>query len=593
MPILLVITALTTVLFASLSLALYIRHKKANSQIAMQEAVEKQKIYELSILKQVQDKIGYSLDVEYIIDVIIGSLQHLFIYSTASSMIIKNNKINLKTHIEQSIGPTFVEQVKKSMLMSLTSLVPNVPIQIEEQVIGAYLDQNDKSTVGSFFNIPLEVGNQTVGMINVSSTSKDLYTETQTTMLRQIVTQASSALTKLGDLLVTEQGKLTSMMGSLVDGVFMVDNNNNLLIINESAKQFLHLTSTNPLFTELISSIGTQYNIVEKINQAAQSDSPIIDNDITINDKIFKMFITPVLDLTGSSTNKHIGFSILMHDITIEKNITKIKEDFTHMIVHELRAPLTAIKDSSELMLDEFNEKGEIDKERQGKLLQIIEKQSKNLLEQITQILDAAKIEAGKFTINKAPTDIGQVIQEAIDAFLPQAQKRQIVISAEITTSLPQIEIDPVRINQVLNNLFSNSLKFTPPGGKITASAKIEDEFITVSVKDTGMGIPENEQGDLFSKYYQIKTTPHQLAKKGTGLGLFITKGIVEAHGGSVGIISKENEGTTIYFKLPIKSTATIPTAPIITDMTSQTQAQIVTEHFPAAGTIPASNMVN
>jgi signal transduction histidine kinase len=577
----LIIAAFSTIIFASLSLILFVRHKKASSKIAMQEALEKQKVYELSILKQVQDKIGYSLDVEYIVDVIIGSLQHLFTYSTASSMVIKNNKINLKTHVEQYVGPDFVEQVKKSMLLSLSSLVPSVPIQIEEQIVGAtFLDQNNKSTVASFFNIPLEVGNQTVGIIDVSSVSKDLYSETQTTMLRQIVSQASSALTKLGDVLVTEKGKLTSMVGSLADGVFMVDTNNNLLIINESAKNFLHLASNNPLFTEIISSIGTQYNIVEKINQASQTNNQIIDNEININDKIFKMFITPVLDLTGLNNNKPIGASILMHDITIEKNITKIKEDFTHMIVHELRAPLTAIKDSSELILEEFDGTSAMDKEQQDKLLKIIDKQSKNLLEQINQILDAAKIESGKFTINKTPSDIAQVIQDTIESFLPQAQKRQILISSDITSSLPQVEIDPIRINQVLNNLLSNSLKFTPPGGRIIASAKTEGDYIIVSIKDTGMGIPENEQGDLFSKYYQIKTTPHQLAKKGTGLGLFITKGIVEAHGGSVGIISREKEGTTIYFKLPLK------------DVTPAS-AQVITEHFPQTGINPVSNMVN
>ena len=396
-------------------------------------------------------------------------------------------------------------------------------------------------------------------------------------MLRQIVDLASGALTKLQDVLVTEKGKLTSMISSLADGVFMVDVNNNLMIINQSAKQFLRLTSQNTLYTELISSFGMQYNIVEKIKQAVETNQQINDKEINVNDRVFEMFITPVLSLTGSGNNKPIGASVLMHDITIEKNITKIKEDFTHMIVHELRAPLTAIKDSSELMLDVFGGQGNMDKEQQEKLLSIIDKQSKNLLEQINQILDAGKIESGKFTINKVPSDIGQVVQDAIDEFAPQAQKRQILIATDVASSLPKVDIDPIRISQVLNNLFSNSLKFTPPGGRITASIKVENDFITISVKDTGLGIPEAEQGDLFSKYYQIKSAPHQLSKKGTGLGLFITKGIVEAHGGTVGVISKENEGTTIYFKLPLA--AGLP--------------QVTQEHFSTVGATPVSAMVN
>ena len=577
MALFLVIFILATVFFAGLSVILFIRHKNQSSQIARQEASEKQKLYELSILKQVQEKIGYSLDVEYITEVIITSLKHLFTYSTASSMVIKNNKISVKTHVEQAVGANFVEEVKKSMLDSLTALVPSVPIQTEEQIVGGYLDSNNKASVASFFNIPLAVGNQTVGIINVSSVSKDLYSETQASMLRQIVDLASGALTKLQDVLVTEKGKLTSMISSLADGVFMVDVNNNLMIINQSAKQFLRLTSQNTLYTELISSFGMQYNIVEKIKQAVETNQQINDKEINVNDRVFEMFITPVLSLTGSGNNKPIGASVLMHDITIEKNITKIKEDFTHMIVHELRAPLTAIKDSSELMLDVFGGQGNMDKEQQEKLLSIIDKQSKNLLEQINQILDAGKIESGKFTINKVPSDIGQVVQDAIDEFAPQAQKRQILIATDVASSLPKVDIDPIRISQVLNNLFSNSLKFTPPGGRITASIKVENDFITISVKDTGLGIPEAEQGDLFSKYYQIKSAPHQLSKKGTGLGLFITKGIVEAHGGTVGVISKENEGTTIYFKLPLA--AGLP--------------QVTQEHFSTVGATPVSAMVN
>lgn len=576
MEIALAATSVSTLFLAVISLILLIRHRKAISKIAIAEAFEKQRLYEISILRQIQDKIGYSLDVEYIADVIIGSLKHLFPYSTASSMVIKNNKIIFKTHIEQAVGENFVKNVKTNMLTSLSSSLSNAPSQVEEQIIGTYMDRDNKTQVASFFDIPLVIGSQTVGMINVSSTSKSLYDEAQTTVVKEIVSQASSALTKLQNVLVTEKSKLTSMVGSFADGVFMVDTNNNLLIVNKSAQQFLHLTSSSQ-FTDVISSFGTQYNIVEKIKNAMETKQQIIDNEVTVSNKIFKVFITPVMDLTGSQNNSPIGASILLHDITIEKNISQIKEDFTHMMVHELRAPLTAIKDSSELMLDVFAGHGNMGDEQKAKLLKIIDTQSKNLLEQINQILDAAKIEAGKFTIIKSDTDIKQLIKDEVDEFSPQAQKRSITLSMQTDESLPQVSVDPVRINQVLNNLLSNSLKFTPPGGNIIVSAKIDNDFMVVSVKDSGMGIPEEEQGDLFSKYYQIKTTPHQLAKKGTGLGLFITKGIVEAHGGTVGIDSKENEGTTIFFKIPINITP----------------SQIINEHAQQPITTTASRMVN
>ena len=343
------------------------------------------------------------------------------------------------------------------------------------------------------------------------------------------------------------------MISSLADGVFMVDTHKKLLIINNAAKSFLNIHSDNPVFTDILTSVGTQYNLLEKIEGAIKTNLTIEEKEIEINNKIFQAFITPVPDSKEENKNKPIGASILFHDITIEKNITSIKEDFTHMIVHELRAPLTAIKDSSELMIEVFQDKGSLEREQQKRLLEIIDKQAKNLLEQINQVLDAAKIEAGRFSIIKTTSDLSKLIEDSIEPFIPQANKKQILISTDIYYPLPKVELDPTRITQVLNNLISNSLKFTPTNGKIIISAKVEVGNVIVAIKDNGIGIPENDQKDLFSKYYQIRTTPHELAKKGTGLGLYIVKGVVEAHGGLVGVNSKPNEGTMIYFTLPFK----------------------------------------
>lgn len=544
---------LSTLFFALISLLLSIRQRKVTAQIQQQEEKEKQRLYQISILKEIQDRIGYSLDTEKVIDVITGSLKHLFLYSTVSSIVIKNNKLIIKTHVEQTVSSSFIMQVKKTMIASLEALIPNPPIQTEELITGIPLDESKTTVVKSFFNIPLAVGNNIVGLINISSNEKDLYKEDEITILYQLTAQASNALSRLKDVLDTEKGKLTALISSLADGVFMVDTHKNLLIINSAAGSFLGISNKNPGFSDILTAVGTQYNFSQKIDESLEKNQLLEEKEIAINDKIFQAFITPVQGFSGDEKSKPIGASILLHDITIEKNVTRIKEDFTHMIVHELRAPLTAIKDSSELMIEVYDEKGTLQKEQQRRLLQIIDQQSKGLLEQINQVLDAAKIEAGRFSIEKVNSDLPQVIQNAIEPFMPQARKKQIIISTDIYYPLPKIDIDPVRINQVLNNLISNSLKFTPVNGKIKISAKTNNGFITISVSDNGLGIAESDQKDLFSKYYQIRTTPHQLAKKGTGLGLFIIKGIVEAHGGSVGVDSKPGEGTTIYFNLPFE----------------------------------------
>jgi signal transduction histidine kinase len=541
-----------TAILAITLFILLIKQRSARLEIQKKEEIEKQRLYQILILKEIQDKIGYSLDIEKIVDVITGSLRNLFSYSTASSILIKNGKLVFKVYIEENVNSNFIIRVKNSMLASLGALVGNLPTQIEESILGVPLDETKTEIVASYFNIPLIIGNRVVGLINVSSRNKNLYKE-EVTAIYQIVAQATAALSRLEYVLETEKGKLTSMISSLVDGVFMVDTNHNLLIINGAAKTFLNIANQTANFTHVLTVIGQQYNLADKIDQALKNNTALEDKEITINNKVFDVFITPVPNALEENNAQPIGASILFHDITIEKSIETIKEDFTHMMVHELRAPLTAIKDSAELMIETFEDKGALEKEQQKRLLQIMDMQSKNLLEQINQVLDAAKIEAGKFSIEKVSSDIGEVIQNAVEPYLPQASKKQILISTDTYYPLPKVDVDPVRITQVLNNLISNSLKFTPPNGKVVVSAKPGDGIVTVGVSDNGIGIPESEQKDLFSKYYQIRTTPHELAKKGTGLGLYITKGIVEAHNGSVGVISSEGKGTTIYFTLPIQ----------------------------------------
>lgn len=235
-----------------------------------------------------------------------------------------------------------------------------------------------------------------------------------------------------------------------------------------------------------------------------------------------------------------------------EKNLSHLKEDFTNIIVHELRAPTIAIKDSSELIL---SSKYNLSEKEKKQFLEIINRQSRILLAQIGSVLDAAKLKADKFTITKIQGDLSQAIKEEVATFLPPATKKQINLEADIPPSLPKVSFDATRISQVMNNLLSNSIKFTKERGTIQVVVNYRPasgEFITVSVCDTGIGIPKELQKNLFSQFVQANTTPQSLANQGTGLGLYVVKGIVEAHGGSVSLESEPGKGTTISFTLPV-----------------------------------------
>src|SRR3990167_1279449 len=230
-----------------------------------------------------------------------------------------------------------------------------------------------------------------------------------------------------------------------------------------------------------------------------------------------------------------------------------LKDDFANIAVHELRAPLTSIKDSSELLL---NHKYTLAEDEKEQFLKMINRQSHLLLDQVGSILDVAKLESGTFSLDKKPDTIDELIYERIKIFTSQAERKNIFLTCNVDNHLPIVDIDRIRMGQALNNLISNSIKFTPEGGKIIVSATTlfnkGIQELRVSVADTCRGIPKEDQSKIFTKFYQVKSRDGRQEGAGSGLGLYITKKIIDAHGGSISLDSDEGRGTIITLILPI-----------------------------------------
>jgi protein-histidine pros-kinase len=227
----------------------------------------------------------------------------------------------------------------------------------------------------------------------------------------------------------------------------------------------------------------------------------------------------------------------------------KLQADFSAMIAHDLRAPLSNIIGATGIM-----ENGLVGamNEGQKKWTGRIKTNASSLIELVNDFLDVSKIEAGKIDISCEPTDVKELIVNARENHLPIANDKKIALTSESDPSLPRIDADARRLDQVLNNLLSNSLKFTPAGGTIRIRAVPEDGTgIRVEVTDTGAGISRDEIDGLFQKYRQTESGKKS-QHKGTGLGLVICKMIVEAHGGTIRVESEAGKGTTFSFTLPL-----------------------------------------
>jgi signal transduction histidine kinase len=549
------LTAIFAILFFGI-LAIFFSLKETKMKRLLKEKEKKyqHKLYEATILKEIQDHLDYSLDIEKIVDIVTGNLENLVPYSTASSLILKNDKLIFNTKIKEPVNTTFLKQVKDNCLKSLTVLSNEpVPKLIVEKSSGAPLNESNNSTPSSFFNIPLILNEKTQGIISICSSRPHLYKEEEMTILYKITDLATHALSRLQEITIREKGKLTSLITSLEDGVFMVDINSQITVMNKTAKDLLSPQKDNPTITDILSSLPNSYNFGDKIEKVITLNQKIEEKDIQYGtDKtLLNITITPVLDALAEEESKVIGASFLIRDVTLEKSLSKMKEDFTHIIVHELRSPLTSIKASTEMLTGQNN----LTEEDKKHLIDIISNQTIKMLDEVATILDATKLDTGLFTIQKTNGDFKKAIEDTIESFRIVARNKSINLVSHIDPFLPQAQFDNYHLRRVINNLLSNSFKFTQEGGTITVRAWFTPEKICVSVTDTGSGIPKDKQHLLFSKFTQIRSANGTV---GTGLGLYIAKGIIEAHGGTISLESEPNKGTAITFNIP----ADIPLQP-------------------------------
>jgi signal transduction histidine kinase len=231
------------------------------------------------------------------------------------------------------------------------------------------------------------------------------------------------------------------------------------------------------------------------------------------------------------------------------QELDQLKQDFVSNVTHELRSPLTSLRGYVELLLREGA--GAINEE-QREFLIVIKNNSVRLARFIDNLLDVAKIEAGKIELHPERIRLQDLALEMTVVFRPQAQEKHITFRTEIPPRLRPIHADADKLLEVLTNLLSNAFKFTPNEGQVTLTASEKEGLVHLEVKDSGIGIPPESLGIIFNKFEQVKPTQGLARKtKGSGLGLTIVKGIVEAHGGQVWIESQINQGTIVHILLP------------------------------------------
>jgi len=266
--------------------------------------------------------------------------------------------------------------------------------------------------------------------------------------------------------------------------------------------------------------------------------------------RVFDCVVSCVFD-----ENEQIcGAAAVLHDITREREVSQMKNDFVSHVSHELKTPLASITAYSEMLAD-----GEADDEETRKeFYSVIQNQAKRLNRLIEDILNISRIESGLIKVSKEQASLTMLIEEQLQMIRSYAEEKNIKIIGQKPIVFDRVRVDKDMVSQVIVNLLSNAVKYTPGGGSVRIATEVDEieRLVRVIVTDTGVGIPEDEVEHVFEKFYRVGANKKQA--KGTGLGLNLVKQIVEkVHDGRVFVTSKVGEGSTFGFELPLATSAT------------------------------------
>jgi signal transduction histidine kinase len=339
-----------------------------------------------------------------------------------------------------------------------------------------------------------------------------------------------------------------ALLDSTVDGICLTDAAGNIMLANTPLQRFavelgLPLTGTVAGRLEAIADRTTEPARYRERMQELGRDLAASEDEFELADsgRVFRGYTAPVARKDGTV----VGRIWTLREVTADRRLERLRDAFVAAVSHELRTPLTSMSGFLELLADEEHALAPAGR----RYVDVIRRSNSRLTEAVEDLLLVAEIEAERLELRPESTDLAELATATVEAALPVAAENGIELVLDVQDTLP-LEADAARLRQVLDNLVSNALKYTPDGGSVILAARNGDGPLRVEVTDTGIGIPQEEMGQLFSRFYRASTATRR-AIPGTGLGLVIARAIVEAHGGTIALQSTEGKGTTVAVTLP------------------------------------------
>jgi two-component system, OmpR family, sensor histidine kinase VicK len=343
-----------------------------------------------------------------------------------------------------------------------------------------------------------------------------------------------------------EKEKLASILTNMNDGVIATDDMGHVIVLNRRAKQILQTEEEATLGREISEVLGIPMDTIRHF-VGGQVNTTLLD--IELPDEEEQLSVRVTFTQIHRRGEGQTGIIAVLQDVTDQEKLEQARREFVANVSHELRTPLTTIKSYLEALDDGAIEEPQL----ASRFISVTRSETERMIRLVTDLLHLSRLDSKQSMMSKSPTLVSEMLEEVADRFSFQLRQRKIRIHIQVEPGVTSLVLDRDKIDQVLDNLVSNAIKYTGDEGAIRLSArKIDKEMLEITVQDNGIGIPKKDLSRIFDRFYRVdKARSRNMG--GTGLGLSIAREIVKAHGGTIALDSELGQGTRVIFTLPME----------------------------------------
>jgi signal transduction histidine kinase len=478
---------------------------------------------------------------------IINKIADNYEYSSYSYMFINSNEIDFKILLKEKVPENYIEDTKRKIFDSL--IESGIPSEIENKKVlitkeGVPIEPKARKALIDNFQVPIIVNDVLIGMFCFGSTNFIYEQKNSLVEIYEGVARRYGEFSKFIESVQEDKDRFEELINSMRNPVAMIGKNFDLIYINPSFEEMLKLSSEKDFnILDFSKNMPKNLDLEKTLQEVFLSSEPRLFKNINYRGFIYDVSFFPVLKI-----GKVEAVSILFQEVTSEYQNEKIKQEFTAMLIHELRAPLTVIKSSSDLILKRFKD---LEQKKISSILKSIFSSADSMLNLVSDLLDTSKLEMNKLQISKRINSLNSFIEDKVSFFQNELEAKKIKLIISLDNKIEEYAFDEIKLTQVVNNLMSNAIKYTDKGS-IKVSTKLLKSEIQIDFEDTGAGIPDEQKSKLFNKFVQLESSIKN-KQKGTGLGLVVAKGIVNAHGGDIKVLDNKPRGTIFRIVLPVE----------------------------------------